>query len=60
MFWYSSGGDIYEGEFQNGVYNGQGKYTYANGEILDGVWENGTFPGVESNTIDLNNQKRID
>ena len=58
---YSYRGDIYEGEFRNGMYNGQGKYTYGlSGEILEGVWEDGTFPGVDSNTIDLNNQKRID
>ena len=58
---YSYRGDIYEGEFRNGMYNGQGKYTYGlSGEILEGVWEDGKFPGVDSNTIDLNNQNRID
>ena len=32
-------GNKYVGEFKNGKYNGQGTYTYADGTIESGIWE---------------------
>jgi hypothetical protein len=29
-------GDKYEGEFRNGKANGQGKFTFSNGDIYEG------------------------
>jgi hypothetical protein len=34
-------GDVYVGEFNFGVYNGDGKMTYADGTVFDGRWING-------------------
>ena len=36
-----SGGSKYIGEWKNGKWNGQGAYTYANGVVEEGIWENG-------------------
>ncbi len=38
-------GDLYEGEFQNGAFNGQGKYTTANGEKYVGQYKDGKYHG---------------
>ena len=38
-------GDLYEGEFQNGAFNGQGKYTSANGEKYVGEYKDGKYHG---------------
>jgi hypothetical protein len=32
--------DHYVGEFKNGSYEGQGKMTYASGDVYDGQWKN--------------------
>jgi S1-C subfamily serine protease len=34
---------VYVGEFRDGKAHGQSTYTYANGEVEEGVWENGEF-----------------
>lgn len=36
-------GSIYEGFFKNELYNGKGKLTMSNGNILEGNFDNGTF-----------------
>ncbi|MDB4089815.1 hypothetical protein N9540_00945 [Gammaproteobacteria bacterium] len=38
-------GENYVGEFKDGKRHGQGTYTYANGEVVKGLWENGKFKG---------------
>jgi hypothetical protein len=38
-------GDVYEGDFVNGVPNGKGKYTYTDGRVQEGNWENGVYKG---------------
>ena len=38
-------GDVYEGEFQNGAFNGQGTYTLANGEKYVGEYKDGQYHG---------------
>ena len=37
-----SNGDKYEGEHKDGKRNGQGTYTYSNGEIYVGKWKGGS------------------
>lgn len=39
-------GDLYEGEFQNSVYNGKGKLVTNNGEIYEGNFINGEKNGL--------------
>ena len=34
---------IFVGEFKDGKYNGQGTYTFANGTVKEGIWENNKF-----------------
>ena len=36
-------GNKYVGEFKGGVFHGHGTYTYANGTVNQGIWENGEF-----------------
>lgn len=38
-FFYKNN-DRYEGEFQNDKKHGKGKYTYFDGKVVEGVWEN--------------------
>ena len=38
-------GDLYEGEFQNGTFNGQGTYTSARGEKYVGEYKDGQYHG---------------
>ncbi len=38
-------GDLYEGEFQNGTFHGQGTYTTANGEKYVGEYKDGKYHG---------------
>ena len=35
------GGDVYEGETQNGKRHGKGKYTWADGDTYEGDWKDG-------------------
>ena len=50
-----SNGDIYAGNFVNGIRSGQGTYTWSNGTVFTGEWVNGepsangtyTFPTTE-------------
>ncbi len=39
------GKDKYEGGFRNGLPQGDGKYTWANGEVFEGRWKNGQRNG---------------
>ena len=34
-------GKIYEGSFRNGIFHGQGKMIYENGEVYEGAWTGG-------------------
>ena len=34
-------GDKYVGEWRDDSFNGQGTYTYADGRVKEGIWENG-------------------
>lgn len=38
-------GDVYEGQFHNGLFNGEGKYYYSNGDIYTGVFLDGREAG---------------
>jgi len=37
------GGNKYIGDFRNGKFYGQGTYTYADGRVAKGTWENNKF-----------------
>ncbi|MFZ4056508.1 MAG: hypothetical protein ACOYKE_00145 [Ferruginibacter sp.] len=37
--------DTFIGHFKNGYPNGQGKYTWKNGDVYEGSWKNGVFEG---------------
>jgi len=37
-------GDVYEGEQKKDIRHGFGKYTFADGSVLEGFWENGANP----------------
>ena len=34
-------GTVYEGEWKNGKFDGDGKLTYADGTVCEGHWEKG-------------------
>lgn len=36
-------GTVYEGDFANGVSNGNGKLTRADGTVIEGYFENGVL-----------------
>jgi len=38
-------GDKYVGEWKDGKYDGQGTYTWADGTVYKGLWENDKFLG---------------
>ena len=54
---YASNGQIYEGNFVNGVKRGDGKITYPSGKIYEGKFLNGVPQG--QGTI-IENGKNID
>lgn len=39
--WAAPKGSQYVGEYRGGKYNGQGTATFADGRIMEGIWENG-------------------
>ena len=39
----SASGEKYVGEFKDGKRHGQGTYTYADGRVEEGIWENNEF-----------------
>jgi hypothetical protein len=45
IYYYTATNDKlkYEGQFSNGMYNGNGKLTYKNGTIQDGEWKDDEF-----------------
>lgn len=51
--WGSSG--PYEGEWENGNFNGFGIYTFQNGDIYNGSFFNGKFHGAGTLTLNLAN-----
>lgn len=38
-------GDVYEGEWEDGRFNGKGKLTYSDGGVYEGEWKDGSFNG---------------
>ena len=38
-------GDVYVGDWQDDMFHGKGRYTFADGTILEGRFENDTFLG---------------
>ena len=38
-------GDVYVGEFKDGLFHGHGTYTYASGRVEKGTFKEGTFIG---------------
>ena len=38
---YGENRDVYEGEFRDGKFHGQGKLIYKDGSVYEGTWENG-------------------
>mgnify|MGYP006101710373 CR=1 FL=1 len=44
-------GDKYVGEFKNNLMNGQGAYTFADGEVTNGIWENGELAEENSEIV---------
>ena len=48
--WTSNTNDVYEGDFNNGTYNGQGTYTAANGDKYVGEWKDGKQNGYVTAT----------
>jgi len=40
-----SNGDVYEGDYVKGIWQGKGKYTQVNGFVYEGDFENGNFNG---------------
>ncbi len=39
-------GSKYEGAFENGLFNGKGKFTYTDGDTVEGTFENGVLQGT--------------
>ena len=39
-------GSVYEGEFKNGLRNGQGKYTMSDGFVYEGTWRDDQIQGA--------------
>jgi hypothetical protein len=50
-------GDVYVGDFKEGLYLGEGKKTYANGKIENGAWAMGVFMG--NNNMSLKEQGNL-
>ena len=42
---FQATGAKYEGEYENDLKNGRGKYTYPNGDVYDGEWKDGKRHG---------------
>lgn len=42
---YTSASGAYEGEYDNGVRQGKGKYSLASGDVYEGLFHNGVFHG---------------
>lgn len=43
-YWYNEDDELietYEGQYVNGLKQGQGEYRWANGRVFTGEWENG-------------------
>ena len=38
-----AGGNVYEGNYENGAKNGYGKFTWSDGNVYEGNWENGNM-----------------
>ena len=60
-------GEMYEGEFHNGEYNGKGVWHYSDGAKLEGIWEDGfrngkfhkTFPNGKEYIIEYKDNLKI-
>jgi len=44
-------GDLYVGNWEDGMQHGQGKYMYANGSTYEGYWRNGKYDGSGQLTV---------
>jgi hypothetical protein len=53
-------GDVYEGEFQNGIFQVQGTYTFANGDKYVGEFKDGFYSGQGTYYYLANNQFKGD
>jgi hypothetical protein len=40
IFYYGDG-SVYQGNFKSGVYEGEGKLTWKNGDVYEGGWRDG-------------------
>lgn len=50
----AEGKDKYEGRFKNGLPDGEGKYTWSNGVVYEGSWENGNRNGKGTLYFNIN------
>ena len=48
-------GDVYEGFFEEGIPNGQGQFTYANGDVETAEWDKGQRHGLSRYVGTLDN-----
>ena len=53
-------GDVYEGEFENGKYNGYGTMKYEDGSIASGNWQKGRKHGFFTETDTEGQQNEIE
>jgi TonB family protein len=44
-------GNKYFGEWKNGKFNGQGIISYTNGDVTEGIWQDGTFVRAEKTNL---------
>jgi len=44
-------GNKYVGEWKNGKFNGQGIISYTNGDVTEGIWQDGTFVRAEKTNL---------
>lgn len=45
IYFHKLGSNLYDGEFKDGLPNGQGKYIFGNGDTYSGKFKDGKFHG---------------